>query len=103
MSDIFLNEDFEVEINPSGDLETVSGKERVKQSVAVHLTDEMYKKIGEVQNQERYLRLSVRRVLERHSVLEEVKNIDIISSSASGKYRVNIDFEVSSMSFEVSE
>jgi hypothetical protein len=103
MSDIFLNEDFEVEINSSGDLETVSGKERVKQSVAVHLTDEMYKTIGEVQNKERHLRLSVRRVLERHSVLEEVRNIDIVSSPASGKYRVNVNFKTSSMSFEVSE
>ena len=102
MSDLHLNKNFEVEINSSGDLKTVSGNERVKQSVAMHVTDAMYDGIGEVENQRQFLRLSVNRALRTHSLLEEVSELTI-EKTDSGQYFVDVSFGTSSFSFEVTE
>ena len=102
MSDLYLNKNFEVELNGEGDLKTVSGIERVKQSVAVHVTDAMHDRVGEVQNTEQFLRLAVKRALRTHSLIEDVQNVEI-QDTGGGKYTVMIDFGLSSFSFEVSE
>jgi glutamate-1-semialdehyde aminotransferase len=103
MSDLFLNEDFEIEIGDGGQLKTVSGVERVKQSIAVHIMEEVSGSIGEVRNQKRFLRMSVRRVLKNHSLIDEINDLTISTEGAGGVYKVKIDFGVSSLSFEVSE
>lgn len=100
MSDLFLNENFEVEIGSSGDLRTVANEERVKQSVVVHVTDAMYGEIGEAINIERKLRLAVSKALETHSLAEQTDNVNIQKTGA-GTYKVMIDYQMNSISFKV--
>jgi hypothetical protein len=100
MSDLFLNENFEIEIGSSGDLKTVSREERVRQSVVVHVTDAMYGEIGEASNVKKKLHLAVARALKTHSLIEKTENVDIRKSGA-GKYDVSINYGMNSMSFKV--
>lgn len=77
MSDIHLNSNFEVEIDDGGDLKQVSGVERVRQSVAVHVEAETQDLVGEVYALDTKYRSRVRRAIRNHPLLPEVEDISI--------------------------
>lgn len=102
MSDLFLNDDFEVELDDRGDLKTVSGEERVVQSVAVHIANATWTSVGEVHYIEEHLTNSIKNVLETHSLLEDVKFINVEKDEEQeGRYEITVSLESQSLTFGV--
>lgn len=100
MSDLFLNKNFSIELGKNGTLKTVSGKQRAKQSVVVHVTESVNEYIGQTENEKEFISGVVSRVARNHPLIDSLRDVSVAKQEG-GKYSVRVKYQSDEFSFKV--
>lgn len=103
MTDVELDQDFDINISENGDFGTVNGLEEYEQKLKLTITAFFFEHIGDKNNSNvaRKLRMEARRAIENIDAIESVRSIsvsnqegDTLNMEIEYNYNQNFGFEV---------